>query len=358
MVRSAFCYNLNMPDKKFFDVATIGSATQDAFLEADFKTVSWKKTLSGRAYLLPAGEKLEVKKFYLTIGGNSANASVTFTRQGFHTACATKVGADAASEEIKRRLEDEGVKTFFARNSRLATAHSTLILENGERTILGYHGASDSFALHDLRLAKLRAKWWYVSLAGESDVVFRGVVNFARRNDIAVAFNPSGHHLRHRRGEILALLPGLSFLVLNEEEAALLTGVSFKNEKAVFGKLDRLMPGVLAVTNGRGGVTVSDGRFVYKAGVFKEKKLVDRTGAGDAFGSGFVAGLLHRDTRHETRDTRRKFAPDDIKYAIRLATANATSVVEKIGATEGILTKKDFETPRFKNLSILVRRLS
>ena len=50
------------------------------------------------------------------------------------------------------------------------------------------------------------------------------------------------------------------------------------------------MPGIVAVTSGPDGATVSDGNYIYHAGTFRETKLVDRTGVGDAFGSGFVAG--------------------------------------------------------------------
>lgn len=338
-----------------FDAITIGSVTLDTFLEGDFKTISFSESPSGRAYFLPVGEKLEVKKIYVTVGGNSANASVTFARQGFKTACAAKIGADIAGEEIERKLKKEGVQTFFVQAKTLLTARSTLLLENGERTILGYHGASDFFKLNDLSFKNLYAKWWYVSLAGESDKIFKKLVDFANQRKIAFAFNPSGHHLRHKRQEILAALPKLSFLVLNEEEAALLTGISFKKEKAVFKKLDRIMPGVLAITNGRKGATISDGRFIYKVGIFPEKKLVDRTGAGDAFGSGFVAGLLDRGISFKNISN---VKPDDIIYAIRLATANSTSVVEKIGATEGILTKNDFKnSKRFRKLKIIVKKV-
>ena len=71
-------------------------------------------------------------------------------------------------------------------------------------------------------------------------------------------------------------------------------------------------------------------------------KGVNTTGAGDAFGSGFVAGLM---------------AKNDINFALRLAAANATSVVEHIGAQEGILTKSDFSKPRFKYLDLDVEPL-
>src|SRR3990167_3480731 len=92
-----------------FDVITIGSATRDAFFEVDFKTIPWLKTPSKKAYALPLGEKLEVESTLFTIGGNSANASVTFSRQGFATACVAKVGRDVSGEEIRRRLVREGV---------------------------------------------------------------------------------------------------------------------------------------------------------------------------------------------------------------------------------------------------------
>lgn len=338
-----------------FDIATIGSATRDAFFVGDFPLIPWPKSESGKAYLLPFGEKLDVKQVFFTIGGNAANASVTFARQGFKTACVAKVGSDVSGEEITRRLDKERVRTGFLRHHlSLPTSYSVLLLQEGERTILNYRGVADSFSLKDVDLEKLRAKWWYVSLAGESDRMFKELLKFAREKNIAVAFNPSGHHIRHKRQEIFSSLRDISFLVLNEEEAALLTGVSFKNEKAVFKKLDKLMLGILAVTDGRNGATVSDGKYVYKAGVFKEKKLVDRTGAGDAFGSGFVAGLMRRNI---SRKNISSATPEDIKYAIRLATANATSVVEKIGATEGTLTKKSFTDPRWSRLNLSVQNL-
>ncbi len=52
-----------------------------------------------------------------------------------------------------------------------------------------------------------------------------------------------------------------------------------------------------------------------------------------------------------------KVKPEDICYAVRLATANATAGVEKVGATEGTLTKKDFASPRWKKLPISVRKI-
>jgi ribokinase len=341
-----------------YDIVTIGSATRDNFLKLDYQLVKWSKTSSGRAIALPLGEKLEVKKVFLTIGGNAANASVTFSRQGFKTGCFGKVGNDLSGQELISRLKKEGIDPFFSVSFKKPTAYSVLLLsDKGERTILGYHGAADDLGLEDIPWSKLKSNWWYLSLSGESDKLLEPLLKFAKKNNIKVAFNPSGHHIKHYRNRILSVLKYLSFLVVNETEAANLTGISFKKEKEVFRRLDKLTPGIVAVTSGPKGVMVSDGKQVYKAGIIREQKQVDRTGAGDAFGSGFVAGLMQKIGNWKLKIE--NLSPEAIKYAIRLATANAASVVEHIGATEGILTKKDFETnPRWKNLKISMRKFN
>jgi ribokinase len=331
------------------DIITIGSITKDNFLEIDCDIIDWPKTPSQKALALPFGEKLEVKKIVQTLGGNSANASITFGRLGFKTACFGKVGNDNAGKEIKDWLEQDKVKAIFAVEKNDITAQSTLLLTKGERTILGYHGASNELIEKDIPWKKLKAKWWYLSLAGKSSDLFVPLIKFAKENNIKVAFNPSGYHIAHGRQEILDNLKNIDFLVINEGEAASLVGVSFKKDKEVFKKLDDLMPGIVAVTDGPNGVTVSDGKNIYKAGIFKEQFLADRTGAGDAFGSGFVAGLMSFGDDFNSSES--------IKNAIVLGSANATSVVEKIGATPGILNKETSRSSRWHNLEITVQKI-
>jgi sugar/nucleoside kinase (ribokinase family) len=92
------------------------------------------------------------------------------------------------------------------------------------------------------------------------------------------------------------------------------------------------------MTDGPRGVHTSDGVRIYTAGIFENKQLVSRAGAGDAFGSGFVAGLMDR---------------EDIAYAMRFASANATSVTEHMGTHEGVLTRAQFvKDARWKKLNI------
>jgi len=336
------------------DVVAIGSTTRDAFLKTDFKVVKYPNTPTGKAYLVPLGEKVGIKDVYFTLGGNAANVSVTFAREGYRTAVFTKVGSDVAGEEVRRRLKKEGVQTKFVSTCALPTAYSVLLLQNGERTILSYHGAINQFSLSGINWEELKARWWYVSLPGDSYKLLNKLLTAAEKFNVSVALNPGFKHLTEGRRELLKSLKRISFLAVNEGEAAKLTGISFKQGTAVFRKLDALTPGIVAVTSGERGVAVSDGRFIYKAGTFKEKEVLDRTGAGDAFSSGFVAGLLRK---NETCKIKGVCDPFNIEYAIRLASANATSVVEHLGATEGVLNKRQFDgSPRFRNIKIIKKK--
>lgn len=334
-----------------FDVICIGSATRDNYLRAQYKLVDWPDAPSKKAIVMPFGEKMGVDEVFSTIGGNAANAAVTFARYGFKTACLAKIGDDPAGREFTHQMEEAGVDTkLIIKTKEKPTAYSVLLLGDGERTILGYHGASDTFRMSDVGLSRLKSRWWYLSLAGESDEMFLPLLKFARENKIKVAFNPSGHHIGHKRDEILAGLKDLAFLVLNTGEAADLVGISFEKEKEVFAKLDELVPGVVAITDGPKGVKVSDGTNLYSAGIYKEKATVDRTGCGDAFGSGFAAVLAEAGEDYKN--------PEIIKKAIAFASATATANLEVLGATEGLLTKEGFETQdRWRGFEIKIDKI-
>jgi sugar/nucleoside kinase (ribokinase family) len=338
------------------DVVAIGSTTLDLFFKTRFDVIRWPKTPLGKALVVPLGEKFGTEDVHITIGGNAANAAVTFARQGFSCALFTKIGNDIAGREVLRTLRREHVgATLVEVTPRRRTSQSILLLQKGERSIITYHGAIDEFTLRRVRLDALKAAWWYVSLPGDSYKAFNRLLSYATRHGIKVALNPSYKHLVGAgRQQLVKHLKKLALLVLNEGEAALLTGIPFRNEKKVFKVLDNMVPGIVAVTQGQKGSMVSDGHHIYHARIFKEHNLADRTGAGDAFGAGFVAGLV----RTGEQCAKGICNPRSISYALRLASANAASVIERIGATEGTLTRKQFETSsRWRRFPVSVKKI-
>lgn len=325
-----------------FDIITIGTATYDIFLKSRFftpvKDLRLAKKLgfpTGQAECFAFGGKLEIEEITAASGGGATNSAVTFSRQGLKTAAVFKIGNDIFGELIVKELKKEGIQTLLSVDKDIPTGYSTILLSpQSERTILVYRGATGTMRLIDLPFSKIKSKWLYITPSTIPYSAVTKLFQYASQKNIKVAINPSRYYLRKS-----PLLGRAEVLIMNQEEASYLTGVKYEKTGQVLRKLFKMIKCPITVmTNGPQGAWIKAGSKLYKAGIFKEKKRVDRTGAGDAFGSGFVAGLIKK--------------PNDIQYAIRLAGANAASVVEHIGAKKGILRQKDFTQRRWKKLAI------
>lgn len=333
-----------------FDVITIGTATQDVYLLGkSFRVVNdphFSEKLGfveheGICFTL--GGKLEVDDVIMATGGGATNAAVTFSRQGFHTACIAKIGADIPGQAIEDELGQERIASFLAKDKSDRTAYSTLLLTpEGERTILVYRGASEHLSGKDVPWQKLNARWAYFASGGISFPLLQKLVSHLHRRGTKIAINPGKAQLAIGLAKLRPILRKTDVCILNREEAAALAKVPYRKERKIFDVLDRAVRGILVVTDGPRGSKISDGKMRLTAGTFKERRVADRTGAGDAFGSGFVAGLMRR--------------PGDYRYALRLASANSTSNIETIGAKTGILTKAEFgRNRRWDALKIMVQ---
>lgn len=329
-----------------FDIVTFGSATRDLFVKSkDFKTLKNKEFITGQGVCFGLGSKIYLDDLLFATGGGGTNTAVTFSKQGFKTAYVGRVGKDAGGKAIKEELNDLKITGFVSEDSKLKTAYSIIIsVSLKERTILVYNGACHYSETKDIPFAKLKAKWFYIAgLSGKSAQTLLPIISFAKKNKIKVALNPSAAQLNLGLSGLKNILNIVDVLLVNQEEGAKLAGLPFQREKEIFKKLDEYVKGIVVMTRGPKGVIVSDGKHIYSAGTFKEKKYIDRTGAGDAFGSGFVSGLMHKGKTEE---------------AIRLGSANGTAVVEELGAKNGLLTKSRFEKEsRWKNFKITKNKL-
>ncbi len=362
-----------------FDVITIGTATRDVFLSSNlFKIVRDPKHLqklgfkTGEAQCFALGGKIEVEPPIMTIGGGATNAAVTFARQGLKTAALFKIGYDRNGRDVLGDLRKERVTSLCSFDDAKMTAYSVILRSpNGERTILNYRGASEDLTIHNIPHHKLKTRWAYIVPGKIPFGVIMSVVAMLKKNGTRVAMNPSKHYIELGYKKLAPMLKLLDVVTMNREEGAFLTGANFKDEKKIFKKFDDYVPGLAVLTDGPKGVLVSDGTTIYKAGVFKERKIVDRTGAGDAFGSGFVASLAHAE--HGGKGSLWfklwrgggmspgvvRFSRNIIEHAIRLGSANATSVVESIGAQPGILRRRQFEHDhRWKHQKVIAKKIS
>jgi len=359
-------------------ILTIGTATRDVFLSSSlFRVVHDPAHLeklgfpTGEAQCFALGGKLEVEKPILTTGGGAANAAVTFARQGHQTNLIAKIGEDDNGLAILSDLKKDKIFYRPIKDKKQGTAYSVILISpGGERTILHFRGASEDLKNSDLNFTSLRAEVAYIVPGRISFSVMTTILKTLKKNGVFVVMNPSKHYLDFGAKKLKPILETLDVIILNREEGADLTGKKYEDEIGIFKKFDELVQGIAVMTDGPKGVTVSDGENLYRAGIFKEQKIVDRTGAGDAFGSGFVAGLLGNEKWSSKGGSLLtgqagssggkiiRFSKKDIEYAIRLGSANATSVVEAMGAEPGILTKKQFGTnKRWKNLAVKTQKI-
>jgi len=324
-----------------FDIVTFGSATRDLFIRSkDFKTLKNKEFITGQGICFNSGSKIYLDDLFFATGGGGTNTAATFSMQGLKTAYVGMVGKDTGGRAIKEELRDLKITSFISEDDKFKTAYSIIVsVSLKERTILVYNGACHYLETKDIPFTKLKAKWFYIAgLSGKSAQTLLPIINFAQKNKIKVALNPGATQLNPGLNKLKNILDTVDVLLLNQEEGAKLAGLAFDKEKEIFKKLDKYVRGIVIMTKGPEGVVVSDGKYIYSAGTFREKKYADRTGAGDAFGSGFVSGLIKT---------------NKIEEAIRLGSANGTAVVEEMGAKNGLLTKSQFEKEsRWKNFKI------
>ncbi len=302
-------------------IVSIGAAVQDVFLSHsdEFKPVT-DKSLHEQVMQLEMGGKADVNNIDFSTGGGATNASVTFARQGLHATFMGTIGHDPAGQAVLSDLDKEGVGTqLISYSKRLNTGYSVLLLaSNGERTILTYRGASTHHDVKNFDLSDVEADWLYVSsMAGSMDVLAH-VFDQARDKGIKIFFNPGKGELKHS-AKLKGLLEDVDVISVNKEEARTL--VEGEDSEELARHLLHYVS-VAIVSDGPDGVVATDGTTVVRAGMYEDVKVIDRTGAGDAFGSGFLSQLSQGKS---------------LKQCVIFASANSTSVVTKIGAKAGIL---------------------
>jgi sugar/nucleoside kinase (ribokinase family) len=339
-----------------FDVVTIGTAVRDVFLTSPlFKIVEDKEHLKklgfkdGKAECFAFGGKIIIDRPIFVTGGGATNTAVTFARSGLSTGSIISLGDDVTGKEIVKELSGEGIRTFVSYSKDLGTGYDTILLNlGGERSILVYRGASNDLSLNGLGISRLKAKCLYVSPGGLHMAVVERAINHFHSKGAIIAINPSSHYLKLGHNRLSKILKKTAILTLNKSEAAILAGFSEDvSEKSVLKKLSGIVDGVVLITDGANGSILSKDDLVYRAGIFQERVLKDRTGAGDGFASAFVAAIV------KSGENISSLTDKTIKEALKFASANATSIVENIGSKEGILTSSGFEkSKRFSAFSV------
>lgn len=297
---------------------SIGTATQDVFLSGEIFTPLCESGICFEH--LKLGDKLYVDDAVFSSGGNATNAATTFARQGIDSSFVGVIGNDPSGKAVLDELKDNKVDTTNVTiEDSFKTSYSVILLApSGERTILRVRGG-DAINYKADFLKNIEADWVYVSSLGSIELLTE-VVDKAFKNGAKIAFNPGTLELEHPK-VLKKMMSKISILAANKDEAkTLFNGETMQDLAKEAGKVVDFA----IITDGPKGEAASDGQHVCTGGMYEDVEVLDRTGAGDAFASGFTASIAQGKNMEE---------------AITFASANSTSVVQFIGAKQGILHK-------------------
>lgn len=308
-----------------YDVVTVGSAVLDIFMKSDkFRLMQTDSVPGGVAMCEVYGGKMEVQEVVIASGGGGTNTAVSFAKKELKTAVVAEMGNDPAALVVYKDLEEAGVETRYVVQEQAQTTAVSAILIGGDggRSVITYRGASAMLTKHDFPFEELETRWLHISSLGGNIELLKQLVDWAKKKKVRVSLNPGMPEIDQRE-KLLPLLSQVEVLFLNREEAAALFDLKLSDQMVWNTHTFPMGAQVTVVTDGAHGgkICIGDKQVFYEPE--KVTKVVNTTGAGDAFASGYIAALLYG---------------KDYEQAIEWGKRNAKGVLAYIGAKKGLLT--------------------
>lgn len=314
-----------------YDVITIGETTIDAYMTLAHATdaLHQEKATGGVCFAL--GDKIDVDRYDFCIGGNATNVAVGLTRLGLKAALCSETGDDEFSIKIRNSLANERIERVLVKQTHGVSSFAVILNYNGDRTVF----VQDVEREHDFDFLDVDADIIYLtSLGREWQKPYRKAVDFAKQSKSKLVFNPGSRQIHEGKETVEHVLKHTDILFVNKEEGEhLLLGknvIGSPNDKKyiqeLLEKIQQLGPKMIVMTNGKNGSYALDEKkkFYYQA--MHPGEAVERTGAGDAFTAGYLAKTIQG---------------GDIQESMQWGSANAASVVSKVGAQAGLLKKDE-----------------
>ena len=326
-----------------FDLISIGDATIDNYVLIHDAQVKCNLNRSECLLCVEYGDKIPVDKLTHEVGGNAANNVVGGARLKLKSAIYANLGSDSSGKQIIDKFKKEGVNiSYVVVNEGMESNLSTILNFQGERTIFVYH-QDWKYQLPELELSR----WVHFSSIAPTFThsnLLNELVAYLERTGSKLLYNPGTYQIQAGVKKNPRLLSLTEAFMVNKEEAKRILGYEDSEDitikKLLKGILD-LGPRMVVITDGKEGSYGFDSKKYYHLRVFPAK-LVEMTGAGDAFATGTLSGL---------------FYGKDLTEAMRWGAANGASVVEQIGPQAGLLTYEKMQEKLKENSKIVAREI-
>ncbi|MBA3757805.1 carbohydrate kinase family protein [Candidatus Saccharibacteria bacterium] len=313
------------------DVLAVGDVVTDAFIKLLDNEAKVEESKSGPRLSMPFATKVPFDHAQIIPAvGNAANAAAAFAKLGLNSGLVSNIGSDKGGREILAALHHSKIDSRFVHiNHGRASNYHYVLWYKEERTILIKHEEYDyhwpRFRISDL------PKWIYFSSISKNAMAYHDQLSqwLDSHRPIKLAFQPGTFQIEAGTQRLKSIYARTEILAVNKEEAAEISGGDKNNIHQLFDKLHKLGPRTVVISDGHRGAYASDGSNRYKMPIYPDPKPpLERTGAGDSFTSTFVAAIMRG---------------ADIQTALLWAPINSMSVVQKVGAQEGLLNARQID---------------
>jgi sugar/nucleoside kinase (ribokinase family) len=328
--------------QKKLQVLCIGSISLDLFFPTDEGIIieTPDDITSQKKLAFELGGKILAPELHTAIGGVAANVSQGLAKLGIQAASYSCIGDDSNGEFCLKALKKNGVQTKYVESlpdAKTDLSAIIVLIPTGERTIIHNRDANKKLLVQSKDLI---APWVFISaLNGDWQKNIETVLHaqkYSSGKKFQIAFNPGQHNIKEESGLIFQVIRSADFLVLNKDEAIELVlsrdpdceASSLENEVYLLKTLYQAGAKIIALTDGIRGAWVYNGSDFWFLQTPKSTKVVETTGAGDAFTSGFFGALL---------------LGKPIDECLRFGMANSQAVIQDYGGSAMLRTRAEIE---------------
>jgi len=252
-------------------------------------------------------------------GGSVANSIVGLSQLGDKAGFIGKISDDEFGSKYEEGLKKENVEYFYSKKKEELPTGTCLILvtPDSERTMCTFLGTAGKINENDVNSDAIKKSEiifleGYLWDEGEPKKAFDKAINIA--NKVAMSLSDQFCVDRHKPHFLDLVKNKLDITFANEQEITSLIDTNNFNEVINFSKkINKLV----VITRGEKGAIAIQGEEVFETEIIKNLKIIDLTGAGDLFASGFLHGYVNHLS---------------IKESLEKGTQMSAKVIQQIGA--------------------------
>lgn len=302
------------------DIITIGDTKLDTFVVLDEASTQCQLKMPDCQLCLEYGGKIVVDVVDTQVAGTAPNVAVGLARMGLKTSVLTNMGKDMTHRMAIEFFKKEGVSSKLVHQvPGEMSAYSVVLNFKGEKTILTSH----IHRAYRLPKPMPKSKWIYIAEMGPGyENLYRQVTSLVKNNGTHIALNPGTIQIAEKKSFLFELLKKTYVLFVNLEEGQRIIGETITEPHRLATELYKLGPKQVVITDGKNGAFGFDGHKLHYTSIFPAH-LVEATGAGDAFSTGYLGALMNNQLHDE---------------ALRWGAVNSASSVGFVGPTKGLLS--------------------